>query len=57
MVQSSQHVIPPAIRVILTDWQAHDLDVELNALRSRVLTCQRLGTRLTHSAAEVVDPH
>ena len=58
MVQCSQHVIPPAIQVDLTDRQAHDLDVELSALRdTQVLTCQRLGTSLTDSTAEVVDPH
>jgi hypothetical protein len=57
MVQCSRHVIPPAIQVDLTDWQAHDLGVELSALLLRVLTCQRLRTSLTDSAAEVVDPH
>ncbi len=57
MVQCSRHVIPPAIQVDLTNWQAHDLGLELKALRNRVLTCQRLGTSLTHSLTEVVDPH
>jgi hypothetical protein len=57
MVQCSQHVIPPAIQVNLTNRQAHDLDLELNALLRRVLTCRRLGTSLTDSAVEVVDPH
>jgi hypothetical protein len=51
MVQCSQHVIPPAITADLTDRPAHDLDLELNALRREVLTGQRLGTILTdHSA-------
>jgi hypothetical protein len=58
MVQCSQHVIPPAIEVNLTDRQAHDLAVGLQHARlSTVLTCQRLGTSLTDPAAEVVDPH
>lgn len=57
MVQCSKHVIPPAIQVNLTDQQAHDLDVGINSLRTPVLTCWRLGTSLTDSAAEVVDPH
>jgi hypothetical protein len=33
MVQCSRHVIPPAIQVHLTDRQAHDLALELKALR------------------------
>ena len=57
MVQCSRHVIPPAIQVNLTDQQAHDLDLGLNAQRHTVLTCRRLGTSLTHSTDEVVDPH
>ena len=57
MVQCSKHAIPPAIEVDLTDQQAHDLAVELNAQRPRVLTCRRLGTSLTRSTGEVVDPH
>jgi hypothetical protein len=57
MVQCSRHVIPPAIQADLTDQQAHDLGLELNALSLVVLTCQRLGTSLTHSPGEVVDPH
>ncbi|HZU74930.1 MAG TPA: hypothetical protein VE990_19385 [Acidimicrobiales bacterium] len=57
MVQCSRHVIPPAIQANLTNWQAHDLVVELKTLRPPVLTCQRLGTSLTQSVAEVVDPH
>jgi hypothetical protein len=44
-------------KVGLTDQQAHDLVVELDVQRWRVLTCWRLGTSLTHSLAEVVDPH
>jgi hypothetical protein len=57
MVQCSHHVIPPAIPADLTGRQAHDLGLELKALRTRVLTCQPLGTSLTHATAEVVDPH
>jgi hypothetical protein len=57
MVQCSRHVIPPAIEADLTDRQAHDLAVELAALLYIVLTCRRLGTSLTGSPAEVVDPH
>ncbi len=57
MVQCSRHVIPPVVQVHLTDRQAHDLAVELKALRKRVLTCQRLGTSLTHPLDQVVDPH
>ncbi|HYF45453.1 MAG TPA: hypothetical protein VD926_04535 [Acidimicrobiales bacterium] len=53
MVQCSQHVIPPAVQVDLTDQQAHDLVLELNALRSSVLTRQRLGTILTPTARTV----
>jgi len=44
-------------KVDLTNQQAHDLDVELEALRTRVLTCWRLGTILTRFAYEVVDSH
>jgi hypothetical protein len=57
MVQCSRHVIPPAIPVGLTDRQAHDLELELEALRTPVLTCRRLGTILTHPLSKVVDPH
>ena len=57
MVQCSQHVIPPAIQVNLTDQQAHDLDLGLNVQRFGVLTCRQLGTSLTDTAAEVVDAH
>jgi hypothetical protein len=57
MVQCSQHVIPPAIQVDLTNRQAHHLALGLNAQLLRVLTCRRLGTSLTDSAAEVVDAH
>jgi hypothetical protein len=34
-----------------------NVHVMLQALPDKVLTCRRLGTSLTHSAAEVVDPH
>jgi len=47
MVQCSQHVIPPAVQVDLTDQQVHDLGLGLNARRNSVLTHQRLGTILT----------
>jgi hypothetical protein len=57
MVQCSRHAIPPAIQVNLTDRQAHDLGVGLNTLREPVLPRRPLGTSLTRSAAEVVDPH
>jgi len=57
MVQCSRHVIPPVVQVVLTDQQAHDLGLELDVQRPRVLTCWRLGTSLTDSASEVVDPH
>jgi len=57
MVQCSRHVIPPAIQVNLTNRQAHHLALGLNAPLSGVLTCRRLGTSLTDSVAEVVDPH
>ena len=46
MVQCSKHVIPPAITANLTNRPAHDLDLELNAQRRKVLTGQRLGTIL-----------
>jgi hypothetical protein len=52
----SGNVIPPAIKVDLTDRQAHDLEIGLEALRAKVLTRQRLGTILTQ-ADEAVDPH
>lgn len=57
MVQCSRHVIPPAIQVNLTNRLAHDLVLGLSAQRTRVLTYRRLGTSLTDSVAEVVDPH
>jgi hypothetical protein len=56
MVQYSRHVIPPAIQVNLTDQQAHDLGLELNAPSLPVLTCRRLGTSLAHQQSEMVDP-
>ncbi|WP_188584456.1 hypothetical protein [Egicoccus halophilus] len=46
MVQCSKHVIPPAIKVDLTDQPAHDLAVELEVLRHTVLTDRRLSTIL-----------
>jgi hypothetical protein len=57
MVQCSQHVIPRAIPVHLTDQRAHHLDLELHAQRQSVLTHWRLGTILTRTATKVVDPH
>lgn len=57
MVQCSQHVIPPAITVDLTDRPAHDLGVELHAQRTEVLTGQRLGTILTDHSVRTVNPH
>jgi hypothetical protein len=57
MVQCSQHVIPPAITVILTDRPAHDLDLELNAQARTVLTGQRLGTILPAGDGPMIDPH
>jgi hypothetical protein len=57
MVQCSQHVIPPAIQVHLTNRPAHDLELGLDVLRISVLTGQRLGTSLTQDVGEVVDPH
>jgi hypothetical protein len=44
-------------KVDLTDQRAHDLDLELEVLLSTVLTRRRLGTILTRSATEAVDPH
>jgi hypothetical protein len=41
----------------LTNQQAHDLDVELEVRLNAVLTRWRLGTILTRSANEMVDPH
>lgn len=57
MVQCSQHVIPPAVTIDLTDRQAHDLELELKVLLRTVLTYQRLRTILARSANEMVDPH
>lgn len=57
MVQCSRHAIPPAIEVDLTDRPAHDLGVELETLRTVVLTDKRLGTSLTPSGHQLVDPH
>jgi hypothetical protein len=57
MVQCSQHVIPPAITVNLTDRRAHGLEVDLHDLIPIVLTRQRLGTILTHTTSRMVDPH
>ena len=48
MVQCSKHAIPPAIPINLTNRQAHDLDLELDAHAPTVLTYQRLGTSLPH---------
>jgi hypothetical protein len=46
MDQCSRHDIPPAIRGDLTNQQGHDLEVELEALATVVLTCWRLGDQL-----------
>jgi hypothetical protein len=43
--------------VDLTVRQAHDLDVRLEALETRVLTCRRLGHSLTDPILEAVDHH
>lgn len=43
IVQCSVHAIPPAITGNLTTWPGHDLDVELQALLSAVLTGQWLS--------------
>lgn len=56
MVQCSRHVIPPAVQVDLTNRQAHDLAVGLNALLHTVLTHQRLGTILTLTS-KMVETH
>jgi hypothetical protein len=46
MVQCSRwHVIPQVVPVILTNQQAHDLDIELKLGPRRVLTCWRLGNQ------------
>jgi len=44
-------------KVDLTDRQAHDLDLRLRALRTRVLTCRWLGHSLTDWIHQAVDPH
>jgi hypothetical protein len=41
----------------LTDQQGHDLELELDALANKVLTCWWLGDQLTQSRSEVVNPH
>ena len=56
MVQCSRHVIPPAVPADLTDQQAHDLEVGLDALARRVLTCWRLGDSLAQPG-NAVDTH
>lgn len=56
MVQCSKHVIPPAIKGLLTDQPAHDLELGLNVQARQVLTGQRLGTILTLKSG-MVDPH
>jgi hypothetical protein len=57
MVQCSQHVIPPAITVNLTNRQAHDLGVDLDDQGTAVLTRRRLGTILTRSRSGMIDAH
>jgi len=44
-------------KVDLTNQQAHDLGLELEVRLRIVLTRWRLGTILTRTANEVVDPH
>jgi hypothetical protein len=56
MVQCSRHVIPPAVAVVLTDRQAHDLELELEARAAGVLICRWLGTSLPHPDRRLVDP-
>jgi hypothetical protein len=56
MVQCSQHVIPAALAVDLTDRPAHDLAIGLEVRDSMVLTGQRLGTSLTPKG-EPVEAH
>jgi hypothetical protein len=57
MDQCSQHVIPPAITVNLTDQQAHALNPDLNDQAFSVLTRQRLGTILTRPKSRMIDRH
>ena len=52
-----QLVHNPGIKADLSDRPAHDLGLGLSVLRHVVLTGQRLGTILTRSTAEVIDPH
>jgi hypothetical protein len=44
--QCSRHDIPPAVRGDLTDQQGHNLELELEALATVVLTCWWLGDQL-----------
>jgi hypothetical protein len=46
MDQCSRHDIPPAVRGDLTDQQGHNLELELEALATVVLTCWWLGDQL-----------
>jgi len=44
-------------KVDLADRQAHDLELRLKALPTRVLTCRWLGHSLSDRILEAVDPH
>lgn len=45
------------MEVVLTDQQAHDLELGLDTRAVEVLTPSRLRTSLTRQGSEVVDPH
>jgi hypothetical protein len=57
MVQCSRHATPPAVSVILTDQQGHDLGLRLKAWADEVLTYWRLRDSLARRSSSAVDPH
>ncbi len=57
MDQCSRHATPPAVSVLLTDQQGHDLTLGLHVRGTAVVTRRRLGQQLRPTESSAVDPH
>jgi hypothetical protein len=57
MDQCSRHATPPAVSVLLTDQQGHDLTLGLHVRGTTVVTRWRLGNSFAPTESSAVDPH
>jgi hypothetical protein len=57
MDQCSRHATPPAVSVLLTDQQGHDLTLGLHVRGTTVVTRWRLGDSFAPTESSAVDPH